>query len=80
MSIVIYSNTDCDAFDADVALAINSKKNFIDMTKYDHLPTKSAKIRAMNADGFSRSAIAHNLGVIYQHVRNVLTQPMKKSA
>jgi bifunctional DNA-binding transcriptional regulator/antitoxin component of YhaV-PrlF toxin-antitoxin module len=37
-----------------------------------HLPTKSAKIRALNNAGYSRSKIADFLGIRYQHVRNVL--------
>lgn len=45
---------------------------------YDHLHTKSAKIRAMHADGFSRADIARALGILYQHVRNVLTQELKR--
>jgi AbrB family looped-hinge helix DNA binding protein len=38
------------------------------------LPTKSAKIRALNAAGYSRSQIASFLDIRYQHVRNVLIQ------
>ncbi len=45
---------------------------------YPDLPTKSAKIRAMTADGHSRSVIAKALGIIYQHVRNVQMMPLKK--
>lgn len=37
-----------------------------------HLPTKSAKIRALHSAGYSRSEIADFLQVRYQHVRNVL--------
>jgi DNA-binding NarL/FixJ family response regulator len=47
-------------------------------SKYDGLTTKSAKIRAMHADGMSRSQIAKALDVRYQHVRNVLTQNLKR--
>lgn len=36
------------------------------------LGTKADKIRALNAAGYSRSAIAAFLSVRYQHVRNVL--------
>lgn len=42
------------------------------------LPTKSAKIRALNAKGASRSEIANYLGIRYQHVRNVLVTPLKR--
>jgi len=46
---------------------------------YDSLPTKSAKIRAMAADGMSRGDIARALEIRYQHVRNVLVTPVKRS-
>ncbi len=46
-------------------------------TEYDHLPTKSAKIRYLNAQGWERGAIAKHLGIRYQHVRNVLVMPVK---
>ena len=43
------------------------------------LPTKSAKIRALDAAGYKRANIARFLGIRYQHVRNVLIQgPPKK--
>lgn len=38
------------------------------------LPTKSAKIRALDALGVSRADIARFLDIRYQHVRNVLTR------
>ena len=44
------------------------------------LETKSAKIRALNAKGASRSEIATYLGIRYQHVRNVLVTPLKRPA
>ncbi|MFT3809223.1 MAG: hypothetical protein QM698_04845 [Micropepsaceae bacterium] len=37
------------------------------------LPTKSAKIRALDALGVARADIARFLDIRYQHVRNVLT-------
>jgi hypothetical protein len=39
------------------------------------LPTKAAKIRALDAAGYTRSQIAAFLGIRYQHVRNVLKSP-----
>lgn len=45
---------------------------------YPDLPTKSAKIRAMDNDGLTRSEIAKALDIRYQHVRNVLITPLKK--
>jgi bifunctional DNA-binding transcriptional regulator/antitoxin component of YhaV-PrlF toxin-antitoxin module len=44
------------------------------------LTTKSAKIRALAAEGYERADIARYLGIRYQHVRNVLTQPTPKNA
>lgn len=38
------------------------------------LPTKSAKIRALDDAGYKRTQIADFLGIRYQHVRNVLVQ------
>lgn len=46
-------------------------------SKYDQLPTKSAKIRAMYDDGIKKTIIASYLGIRYQHVRNVLMTPLK---
>lgn len=39
---------------------------------------KSNAIRALDARGFSRSQIATALEIRYQHVRNVLLQPLKR--
>ncbi|KKK61710.1 hypothetical protein LCGC14_3011610 [marine sediment metagenome] len=49
------------------------------LVKYQNLPTKSAKIRAMSADGMSRGDIARALEIRYQHVRNVLVTTLKRS-
>jgi bifunctional DNA-binding transcriptional regulator/antitoxin component of YhaV-PrlF toxin-antitoxin module len=38
------------------------------------LSTKSDKIRALTADGYTRTEIADFLGIRYQHVRNVQVQ------
>lgn len=48
------------------------------------LSSTSAKIRYLAAEGYSTkenlySGIATYLGVLTQHVRNVLTQPVKKA-
>ena len=40
--------------------------------------TKSAIIRGLSAEGYSRSAIAKFLGIKYQFVRNVLVNPLKR--
>lgn len=41
--------------------------------------SKSAAIRALSAEGKSRSEIKNLLGIKYQHVRNVLITPVKKA-
>jgi AbrB family looped-hinge helix DNA binding protein len=46
----------------------------------EHLPTKSAKIRALAARGVSRADIARALGIRYQHVRNVLEREAAREA
>jgi bifunctional DNA-binding transcriptional regulator/antitoxin component of YhaV-PrlF toxin-antitoxin module/DNA-binding CsgD family transcriptional regulator len=43
------------------------------------LSTKSAKIRALAAEGYERAEIARYLGIRYQHVRNVLVGPSPKA-
>lgn len=43
---------------------------------YDHLPTKSSKIREMYKDGISKVEISKRLNIRYQHVRNVLITPL----
>lgn len=44
-------------------------------SKYE---TKSAKIRELAAQGYSRGEIAKSMGILYQHVRNVLITPLKR--
>ena len=41
-------------------------------------PSKSAAIRRLNEQGYSRGQIAKMLDIKYQHVRNVLITPIKK--
>lgn len=43
------------------------------------LTTKSQKIRALAAAGWARADIARGLDIRYQHVRNVLIQPVKRA-
>lgn len=43
------------------------------------LPTKAAKIRALDAAGYKRADIARFLGIRYQHVRNVLIRGMPQN-
>lgn len=42
--------------------------------------TVSAVIRFLNSEGLKRGEIAKITGKRYQHVRNVLVQPLKKQA
>lgn len=45
----------------------------------DEFKTKSAVIRHLiNNEGRSRGAVAKFMGIRYQHVRNVIIQPVKK--
>lgn len=46
----------------------------------DTLPTKSAKIRALDERGYKRADIARLLEIRYQHVRNVLEADRMKAA
>jgi hypothetical protein len=41
--------------------------------------TKSSVIRYLSSQGMSRGDISRFMNIRYQHVRNVLTQPLKKS-
>lgn len=41
------------------------------------MSTKSEKIRFLDSKGYTRSDIKNELGIIYQHVRNVLEMPVK---
>lgn len=45
-----------------------------------NLPSKSAKIRALNARGMARAEIARLLGIRYQFVRNVLIAESARKA
>lgn len=51
-----------------------------DIIKAKNLKTASAMIRYLHGEGYAPSGIAKFLGKIYQHVRNVLNQPLKRPA
>lgn len=53
--------------------------NKSNLTKLTHLTTKSDKIRYLDHLGLTRGQIAKHLGIRYQHVRNVLITPVKKT-
>jgi len=59
------------------------KKIEFNQTYWDSLVTEhksiSGAIRHLAATGMSRGDIARTSGKRYQHVRNVLTQPLKKA-
>ncbi len=48
-----------------------------DQKLFSDLPTKSAKIRFLNSQDWSRGQIARYMEIRYQHVRNVLITPVK---
>ena len=56
---------------------MNTKVESFDK-ELESLNTISSKIRFLNGKGYSRSMIAKNLNIRYQHVRNVLITPIKK--
>ena len=64
----------------DVKKIINKGKEIIVKTDYLNLPTTSAKIRKLSADGYSRMEVSKILNIRYQHVRNVLITPIKRPA
>lgn len=47
---------------------------------FEACTTLSAKIRFLNKEGFSNGQIAKFVSRKYQHVRNVLTTPMKRAS
>lgn len=47
---------------------------------YEQYKTKSAVIRFLHSQGYKVGEIAKFMGIIYQHARNVIKQPQKKSA
>jgi hypothetical protein len=56
------------------------KSTYQVLEQYSQLPSISAVFRAMASDGYKRAEIAKSTGAIYQHVRNVLTAPVKKTS
>ena len=46
-------------------------------TKLVALPTTSARIRYLTGLDWTRSQISKELGILYQHVRNVQITPIK---
>jgi hypothetical protein len=58
----------------------NTSSNINDeiTSKLESIETVSGKIRYLASLGWKRGAIAKHLNKRYQHVRNVLTAPVKK--
>lgn len=46
--------------------------------KLNKLETVSSKIRFLDSEGYSRADIARILGKRYQHIKNVLDNPLKQ--
>lgn len=53
-----------------------SVKKEYDLTEFK---TTSSKIRFLSSQGLTRSEISKYLNIRYQHVRNVLIQPLKQT-
>lgn len=53
------------------------EKKFDLVALTEKLKTKSAVIRYLSSEGMKRGEIAKLLNIRYQHVRNVLIQPVK---
>lgn len=49
------------------------------LKSYETLDTKSSQIRLLASNGIPRGDIARFMNIRYQHVRNVLEQPLKKA-
>lgn len=62
----------------ELKVTTSSGVHTLDMSEVNKLSSKSAKIRALYAQCGDRSAVAQALEIRYQHVRNVLTQELKK--
>jgi hypothetical protein len=56
---------------------VNSIKGLSHLRDLSKLPTKSAKIRFLASQQMPTAEIAKTLDIRYQHVRNVLTTPLK---
>jgi hypothetical protein len=65
-------------------IMLGSKEHKLDGSEaqriIDHFGGKSNAIRGLHSMGLKTGPIAKAVGVIYQHARNVLKQPLKKQA
>lgn len=55
-----------------------AEKNFDGKAYLAQFPTKSAAIRELAKEGYTRGQISRMLAIRYQHVRNVLITPISK--
>lgn len=68
-----------------IEVATETKTTKIELTEAQQevlagLNSVSAKIRWLASEGYKNGPIASLLGIRYQHVRNVLTTPLKRTA
>ena len=66
------SNEYIDNYDVPVVLPVSDDELQL-------LSTVSAKIRYLDKRGMKRADIARKLNIRYQHVKNVLDNPLKRS-
>lgn len=66
------SNEYIDNYDVPVVLPVSDDELQL-------LSTVSAKIRYLDKRGMKRADIARKLSIRYQHVKNVLDNPLKRS-
>jgi len=50
------------------------------LNKLNELKSKSSTIRYLTAEGWTRTRISKSMGILYQHVRNVQLQQLKKTS
>lgn len=67
-------NTATDVNESEKAFEMTAEQQ----TALDSIKTVSGQIRYLDSIGMSRGQIAKKLGKLYQHVRNVLTTPLKR--
>lgn len=68
-----------------IEVATETKPTKIELTETQQevltgLTSTSAKIRWLASEGYKNGPISSLLGIRYQHVRNVLTTPLKRAA
>jgi hypothetical protein len=64
---------------ANVETAVVEQKKFDVPALFEKMKTKSAVVRFLDSEGLKRGEIAKLLNIRYQHVRNILVTPLKKT-